>query len=66
MVIHIYCRYLKKLQIMKTENLQRQKLIVMGEAQCGKTSLINAMITGKSALTKAGEDNTALIGMLKQ
>ncbi len=48
---------------MKTENLQRQKLIVMGEAQCGKTSLINAMITGKSALTKAGEDNTALIGV---
>ena len=47
---------------MKTENLQRQKMIVLGEGQSGKTSLINAMITGKSSLTQgSGIDNTQLI-----
>ena len=46
---------------MKTENLQQQKLIILGDAQCGKSSLINAMITGKSALNKSKTDSTDLI-----
>lgn len=56
-------KYLKKLKIMKTENLQRQKLIVLGESQCGKTSLIQTMSTGKSALTRQ-DSNTPLINFL--
>ena len=47
---------------MRTENLQRQKLIVLGDGRCGKTSLINAMITGKSSLTQGnGANNTQFI-----
>ena len=55
--------YLKKLKIMKTENLQRQKLIILGEARCGKTSLIQTMMTGKSDLT-GPDDSTSLINFL--
>ena len=51
-------KHLKKLEIMQTENLQRQKLVILGEEQCGKTSLINTLITGKSLLTAALRDTT--------
>ena len=53
--------YLKKLQISTTDNLQRQKLLVLGESQAGKTSLIRAMIHGKSILTNGIEESTPLM-----
>ena len=53
--------YLKRLQIQRTENLQRQKLYVLGESQCGKTSLVRSMTTGKSALTNGLADSTEMI-----
>ena len=53
--------YLKKLQIKKTENLQRQKLVVLGEAQSGKTSLIRTMAAGKSSLTSGLEESTEVV-----
>jgi Leucine-rich repeat (LRR) protein/GTPase SAR1 family protein len=40
--------YLKKLAIIKTENLQRQKMLVMGESQCGKSTLIMGLVHGIS------------------
>ncbi len=54
-------RYLKKLQIKQTENLQRQKLILLGEAQCGKTSLTQTMVTGKSNMTSGIQESTRVI-----
>ena len=56
--------YLKKLQIKKTENLQRLKLVVLGEAQCGKSSLLRALMTGKSNMTHAMEDATPMVDYL--
>lgn len=50
--------YLKKLAIIKTENLQRQKLLLFGETQSGKTSLVNAFIHRKQMMTKGPEDKT--------
>ena len=50
--------YLRKLAIIKTENLQRQKLMLFGETQSGKTSLVNAFIHRKSMMTKGSEDKT--------
>ena len=54
-------RYLRKLQIKQTENLQRQKLILLGETGSGKTSLVKAMMTGKAAPELTDEDTTKLI-----
>lgn len=53
--------YLKKLAIMKTEHLQRQKLIIIGESQCGKTSFVNGLVHGKSILTNGESDKTKLV-----
>lgn len=53
--------YLKKLAIMKTEHLQRQKLIILGESQCGKTSFVNGLVHGKSLLTNGVSDKTKLV-----
>lgn len=53
--------YLKKLAIMKTEHLQRQKLIIIGESQCGKTSFVNGLVHGKSMLTNGEMDKTKLV-----
>ena len=50
--------YLKKLAIIKTENLQRQKMLVFGESGSGKTSLIHALIHRKSMLTDSESDKT--------
>ena len=50
--------YLRKLAIIKTENLQRQKLLLFGETQSGKTSLVNAFIHRKSMMTKGSQDKT--------
>lgn len=50
--------YLKKLAIIKTENLQRQKLLLFGESQSGKTSLVNAFIHRKQMMTKGPQDKT--------
>lgn len=52
---------LKKLMIIKTENLQRQKIQVIGESQSGKTSLVNALASGKSILTESEKDKTRLL-----
>ena len=54
-------RYLKKLLIIKTENLQRQKILVLGNSQAGKTSLVRVLAQGKSSLTKAMVDRTRLL-----
>lgn len=48
-------------QIKKTENLNRQKLILIGECQCGKTSLMRSMVTGKSFMTREYDDSTAMV-----
>ncbi|KAJ8299622.1 hypothetical protein KUTeg_023682 [Tegillarca granosa] len=53
--------YLKKLAIVKTENLQRQKILVLGETQCGKTSFVRGLVHHKSILTKAKTDKTAFV-----
>ena len=53
--------YLKRLQIMKMENLQRKKLLIIGENQCGKTSLIQSMIHAKPTLTEPITDATSLL-----
>ena len=53
--------YLKKLLIIKTENLQRQKIQVIGDSQSGKTSLIRALSLRKSALTYGYSERTRLL-----
>ncbi|XP_021367205.1 malignant fibrous histiocytoma-amplified sequence 1 homolog isoform X2 [Mizuhopecten yessoensis] len=44
--------YLKKLAITKTENLQRQKMLVLGESQCGKTDFVWGLVQGKSLMAE--------------
>ena len=46
---------------MKTENLNRQKLILIGECQGGKTSLMNTLVGGKSFLTEPHTDSTPMV-----
>ena len=53
--------YLKKLMIIKTENLQRQKIQVIGDSQSGKTSLVRALSLRKSALTYGYSERTRLL-----
>jgi Leucine-rich repeat (LRR) protein/GTPase SAR1 family protein len=53
--------HLRRQQIIQTENLQRQKIIVLGDYQAGKTSFINAMVLGKSVLTTPIEDSTSVM-----
>ncbi|XP_061181347.1 malignant fibrous histiocytoma-amplified sequence 1 homolog [Saccostrea echinata] len=48
--------YLKKLAIIKTENLQRQKMLVLGESQCGKSTLMMGLVHGIS-LSSMEEDD---------
>lgn len=57
---HLF-EYLKKLATFKTENLQRQKIQLLGDSQCGKTSLVRALTTRKSQLTNGPEDKTRLL-----
>ncbi|XP_013397007.1 malignant fibrous histiocytoma-amplified sequence 1 homolog isoform X2 [Lingula anatina] len=52
--------YLQQLKIARTQ-LLRLKLILMGESQSGKTSLANAMISGKINLTAGKEDSTSIV-----
>ena len=54
-------RYLKKLLIIKTENLQRQKILILGNSQAGKTSLVRVLAHGKSSLTRPMLDRTRLL-----
>ena len=58
-------RYLKKLLIIKTENLQRQKILVLGSSQSGKTSLVRVLAQGKSSLTQPLRDRTRLLEQVK-
>ncbi|RUS80221.1 hypothetical protein EGW08_012017, partial [Elysia chlorotica] len=53
--------YLKKLLIIKTENLQRQKIQVIGDSQSGKTSLVRALSLRKSAMTYGYSERTRLL-----
>lgn len=53
--------YLKKLAIIKTENLQRQKLLCYGSSDSGKTSLVNGLIHRKSMMTKGEMDKTRAV-----
>ncbi|XP_064635287.1 malignant fibrous histiocytoma-amplified sequence 1 homolog [Lineus longissimus] len=53
--------HLRRQQIIQTENLQRQKIIVLGDYQAGKTSFINALVLGKSVLTTSVKDSTAVM-----
>lgn len=48
--------FLKKLAIIKTENLQRQKMLVMGESQSGKSTLIMGLVHGISLPAAEEED----------
>lgn len=57
--------YLKKLAIIKTENLQRQKLLFFGETGCGKTSLINGLVHRKSMMTKGESEKTRVLQQTK-
>ncbi|XP_035826744.1 malignant fibrous histiocytoma-amplified sequence 1 homolog [Aplysia californica] len=53
--------YLKKLMIIKTENLQRQKIQVLGSSQGGKTSLVNVLSLRKSLLTRGLAERTRIL-----
>ena len=53
--------YLRKLEIRQTPDLQRQKLMVLGASQSGKTSLTRALYVGKSVLMRPLEDSTELL-----
>ncbi|XP_046559631.1 LOW QUALITY PROTEIN: malignant fibrous histiocytoma-amplified sequence 1 homolog [Haliotis rubra] len=57
---HIY-DYLKKLAIIKTENLQRQKILLLGASQSGKTCLANLLALKKSSLTEGLADRTRVL-----
>ncbi|XP_052269021.1 malignant fibrous histiocytoma-amplified sequence 1 homolog isoform X2 [Dreissena polymorpha] len=57
--------YLKKLAIIKTENLLRQKLLFFGESGSGKTSLINGLVHRKSILTNGETDKTRALTQTK-
>ncbi|CAG5132460.1 unnamed protein product, partial [Candidula unifasciata] len=57
---HLF-EYLQKLVTFNTENLQRQKIQLLGDTQCGKTSLARAITTRKSQLTNGPEDKTRLL-----
>ncbi|XP_071104926.1 malignant fibrous histiocytoma-amplified sequence 1 homolog [Haliotis cracherodii] len=57
---HIY-DYLKKLAIIKTENLQRQKILLLGASQSGKTCLANLLALKKSSLTEGLDDRTRVL-----
>ncbi|XP_052802805.1 malignant fibrous histiocytoma-amplified sequence 1 homolog isoform X2 [Mya arenaria] len=57
--------YLKKLAIIKTENLQRLKLLFFGESGSGKTSLINGLVHRKSLMTKGEKDKTRALQQTK-
>ena len=46
---------------MKTENLIRQKLILVGSHQAGKSSLLRTMTSGQSKVTSALDDSTPMI-----
>ncbi|KAH9500463.1 hypothetical protein Btru_071993 [Bulinus truncatus] len=54
-------RYLKKLTIIKTENLQRQKIQLLGESQSGKTSLANILSQRKPKLTSGLDEKTRIL-----
>lgn len=53
--------YLKTIQVEKLESSQRQKLIVLGGSQSGKTSLIRTITSEKSSLTTLPTESTSLI-----
>ena len=54
--------YLRKLEIRQTPNLQRQKLMLLGATQAGKTSLVRTMNSGgQSVLTRPLVDATELL-----
>ena len=53
--------YLKKLAIIQTENLQRQKILLLGESQAGKTSLVNALVSKRSEMTSGPKDKTRVL-----
>ncbi|XP_074660755.1 malignant fibrous histiocytoma-amplified sequence 1 homolog [Tubulanus polymorphus] len=56
--------YLKRWKILNTENLQRLKVITVGEHQCGKTSLLKSLESGKSYLTKPVVDSTEVFAQM--
>lgn len=53
--------YMKRLIITKTENLRRQKILMLGKSQSGKSSLVNALMLNKSELTDAIRDKTRVL-----
>ncbi|KAK6972841.1 malignant fibrous histiocytoma-amplified sequence 1 [Biomphalaria glabrata] len=54
-------KYLKKLMIIKTENLQRQKIMLLGESQCGKTSLAHVLSQRKPKLSDGVREKTRIL-----
>ncbi|CAL1533704.1 unnamed protein product [Lymnaea stagnalis] len=56
---HIF-EYLKKLMILTTENLQTQKIQLLGASQCGKSSLCQALSLGKSQVKDGTTEKTRL------
>lgn len=53
--------YLRKLEIRQTPNLQRQKLMLLGASQSGKTSLVRTLQAGQSVLMRRQVDSTQLL-----
>ncbi|CAD5115305.1 DgyrCDS4293 [Dimorphilus gyrociliatus] len=53
--------YMKRLKISETPNLQPLKTIILGNYQCGKTSFLNTMITGKGCKTTSITDSTEVL-----
>ncbi|KAK6190159.1 hypothetical protein SNE40_002085 [Patella caerulea] len=56
--------FLKKQHIIKIDNLQRQKILMFGESQCGKTSLAYTLVQNKSFLTREKVDKTRVLKQL--
>lgn len=53
--------YLKTCQVEKLKHSQRQKLIILGSEQSGKTSLVRTIMAGKSSVTTRPTERTKLV-----
>lgn len=53
--------YLKTSQVEKLKYSQRQKLIILGSKQSGKTSLVRTIMAGKSSFTTKPTERTKLV-----
>ncbi|XP_064599664.1 malignant fibrous histiocytoma-amplified sequence 1 homolog isoform X2 [Liolophura sinensis] len=53
--------YLKKLKISQTENLQRQKILIIGSQGAGKSSLMDALVFGRARSDEKPSSKTKVL-----